>query len=137
VVPGSAPATGTVILIVDDDRASLDLMSAYLSGFTNRVLRARDGLEALQQCREVHPRAVVLDIRLPKKDGWEVLAELKQDPATRDIPVIVASIVDERPRGLALGAADYLLKPVRRDQLVESLRRVDALAPAEPAAGTS
>ncbi|MFZ2014228.1 MAG: GAF domain-containing protein [Nocardioides sp.] len=137
VVPGSAPATGAVILIVDDDRASLDLMSAYLSGFTNRVLRARDGLEALQQCREVHPRAVVLDIRLPKKDGWEVLAELKQDPATSDIPVIVASIVDERPRGLALGAADYLLKPVRRDQLVESLRRVDALAPAEPAAGTS
>ena len=137
VVPGSAPATGSVILIVDDDRASLDLMSAYLSGFTNRVLRARDGLEALQQCREVHPRAVVLDIRLPKKDGWEVLAELKQDPATSDIPVIVASIVDERPRGLALGAADYLLKPVRRDQLVESLRRVDALAPTAPAAGTS
>ena len=54
---------------------------------------------------------MVLDIRLPEMDGWEVLAELKADPATSDIPVIVASIVDERPRGLALGAADYLLKP--------------------------
>jgi CheY-like chemotaxis protein len=111
-------------------------MSAYLSGFTNRVVRARDGVEALQQCRELHPTAVVLDIRLPRKDGWEVLAELKADPATSEIPVIVASIVDERQRGLALGAADYLLKPVRRDQLVESLRRVDALAPLEPGAGT-
>jgi signal transduction histidine kinase/ActR/RegA family two-component response regulator/putative methionine-R-sulfoxide reductase with GAF domain len=136
-VHADAPAAGALILVVDDDRASLDLMSAYLSGFTNRVLRARDGVEALQQCRELHPRAVVLDIRLPKKDGWQVLAELKADPATNAIPVIVASIVDERPRGLALGAADYLLKPVRRDQLVESLRRVGALAPVEPIAGTS
>jgi CheY-like chemotaxis protein len=65
-------------------------------------------------------------------DGWEVLTELKGDPDTSSIPVIVASIVDERARGLALGASDYLLKPVRRDQLVESLRRVDALAAAEP-----
>jgi signal transduction histidine kinase/ActR/RegA family two-component response regulator/putative methionine-R-sulfoxide reductase with GAF domain len=131
VVPGSGPANGAAILIVDDDRASLDLMSAYLSGFANRVLRARDGVDALRQCRQVHPTAVVLDIRLPKKDGWSVLSELKADPETSSIPVIVASIVDERARGLALGASDYLLKPVRRDQLVESLRRVDALAAAE------
>ena len=129
---GSVPPNGAAILIVDDDRASLDLMSAYLSGFANRVLRARDGVDALRQCRELHPTAVVLDIRLPKMDGWEVLTELKGDPDTSSIPVIVASIVDERARGLALGASDYLLKPVRRDQLVESLRRVDALAAAEP-----
>jgi DNA-binding response OmpR family regulator len=77
---------------------------------------------------------VVLDIRLPKKDGWEVLAELQADSRTSSIPVIVASIVDERARGLALGASEYLLKPVRRDQLVESLRRVDALAITEPGA---
>jgi len=128
---GQGPANGAAILIVDDDRASLDLMSAYLSGFANHVLRARDGVDALRQCREVHPTAVVLDIRLPKKDGWDVLTELKADPDTSSIPVIVASIVDERARGLALGASDYLIKPVRRDQLVESLRRVDALAATE------
>jgi signal transduction histidine kinase/ActR/RegA family two-component response regulator len=133
VVPrGPGQPNGAAILIVDDDRASLDLMSAYLSGFANRVLLARDGVDAIRQCREIHPTAVILDIRLPKKDGWEVLAELKGDPGTSAIPVIVASIVDERARGLALGASDYLLKPVRRDQLVESLRRVDALAAADP-----
>jgi signal transduction histidine kinase/ActR/RegA family two-component response regulator/putative methionine-R-sulfoxide reductase with GAF domain len=126
------PSSGAAILIVDDDRASLDLMSAYLSGFDNRVLRARDGIDAVRQCQDAHPSAVVLDIRLPKKDGWDVLAELKADPGTRTIPVIVASIVDDRARGLALGASDYLLKPVRRDELIESLRRVDALASAEP-----
>jgi signal transduction histidine kinase/ActR/RegA family two-component response regulator len=134
---GTVPPNGAAILIVDDDRASLDLMSAYLSGFANRVLRARDGVDALRQCRELHPTAVVLDIRLPRMDGWEVLTELKGDPGTSSIPVIVASIVDERARGLALGASDYLLKPVRRDQLVESLRRVDALAAAEPGPSTS
>jgi signal transduction histidine kinase/ActR/RegA family two-component response regulator len=137
VQPGSVPADGNSILLVDDDRASLDLMSAYLSGFTTRVLRARDGIDALRQCREVHPTAVVLDIRLPEMDGWDVLTELKADPGTSSIPVIVASIVDERARGIALGAADYLLKPIRRDQLVESLRRVDALAVADPGPSNS
>jgi CheY-like chemotaxis protein/anti-sigma regulatory factor (Ser/Thr protein kinase) len=131
---GSAGTHGAAILLVDDDRASLDLMSAYLSGFTNPVVRARDGVDALRQCRELHPAAVVLDIRLPEKDGWEVLAELQADSRTSSIPVIVASIVDERARGLALGASEYLLKPVRRYQLVESLRRVDALAITEPGA---
>ena len=124
-------SNGSAILIVDDDRASLDLLSAYLGGFANRVMRARDGVDALRQCREARPSAVVLDIRLPKKDGWAVLTELKADPETSRIPVIVASIVDERARGLAMGASDYLLKPIRRDQLIESLRRVDALTLAE------
>jgi CheY-like chemotaxis protein len=137
VAPGSGPVDGAAILLVDDDRASLDLMSAYLSGFTTSVLRSRDGVDALRQCREVHPRAVVLDIRLPELDGWDVLTQLKADPDTSAIPVIVASIVDERARGLALGASDYLLKPILRDQLVESLRKVDALATAGPGAGPS
>jgi CheY-like chemotaxis protein len=78
--------------------------------------------------RRDHPAAVVLDIRLPRRDGWEVLAALKADRETSDIPVVVASIVDERPRGLALGAAEYLLKPVRREDLVSALYRVGALS---------
>jgi CheY-like chemotaxis protein/anti-sigma regulatory factor (Ser/Thr protein kinase) len=115
------------VLIVDDDRASLDLMTAYLSGFATHVIRAQDGVEALELVRRHQPAAVVLDIRLPKKDGWDVLTELKADAGTAHIPVVVASIVDDRTRGLALGAAAYLLKPVRRDQLVDALRQVGAL----------
>ena len=68
----------------------------------------------------------MLDIRLPGIDGWEVLEALKADPATRGIPVVVVSILDERPRGMALGAAEYLVKPVGRET-VGALRRVGAL----------
>jgi CheY-like chemotaxis protein len=117
-----------VVVLVDDDRASLDLLSAYLDGSGTRVLRARDGVEALEQIRKVAPVAVVLDIKLPRLDGWEVLAELKADPTTAAIPVVIASVVDDRPRGLAEGADEYLLKPIRRDELVDALRRLGALA---------
>jgi signal transduction histidine kinase/ActR/RegA family two-component response regulator len=115
------------VVLVDDDRASLDLLSAYLDGSGTRVLRARDGIEALEQVRNALPVAVVLDIKLPRLDGWQVLAELKADPATAAIPVVIASVVDDRPQGLALGADEYLLKPIRRDELVDALRRVGAL----------
>jgi CheY-like chemotaxis protein len=121
-----------VVVLVDDDRASLDLLSAYLDGSGTRVLRARDGIEALEQVRKVLPVAVVLDIKLPRLDGWQVLAELKTDPATAAIPVVIASVVDDRSRGLALGADEYLLKPVRRDHLVDALRSVGALPGPEP-----
>jgi signal transduction histidine kinase/ActR/RegA family two-component response regulator len=116
-----------VVVIVDDDRASLDLLSAYLDGSGTRVLRARDGVEALELIRKVSPVAVVLDIKLPRLDGWEVLAQLKADPVTAAIPVVIASVVDDRPRGLALGADEYLLKPIRRDELLDALRRAGAL----------
>jgi signal transduction histidine kinase/ActR/RegA family two-component response regulator len=120
-----------VIVIVDDDRASLDLMSAYLDGSPTRVVRAWNGVEALELIRKVLPAAVVLDIKLPRLDGWQVLAELKADSATAAIPVVIASVVDDRPRGLSLGADVYLRKPVSRDELLDALRRVGAMEGAE------
>ena len=116
-----------VVVLVDDDRASLDLMSAYLDGSPVRVIRVTDGVEALELIRKVLPAAVVLDIRLPRLDGWHVLTELKAAPVTAAIPVVIASVVDDRHRGLALGADVYLLKPVSRDELVDALRDVGAL----------
>jgi signal transduction histidine kinase/CheY-like chemotaxis protein len=120
-----------IVVLVDDDRASLDLLSAYLDGSPTRVRRAWNGVEALELIRTVVPAAVVLDIKLPRLDGWQVLAELKADPATAAIPVVIASVVDDRPRGLALGADVYLRKPVRRDELLDALRRVGAMEGAE------
>jgi DNA-binding response OmpR family regulator len=70
---------------------------------------------------------VVLDILLPGLDGWQVLARLREDPATVGIPVVVVSVVDDRARGTELGAAAYLVKPLDRDELVTALRRVGAL----------
>jgi CheY-like chemotaxis protein/anti-sigma regulatory factor (Ser/Thr protein kinase) len=119
-----------VVVIVDDDRASIDLLSAYLDGLPVQVVRARDGVEALEVIRRVLPAAVVLDIGLPRLDGWGVMTELNSDPATAAIPVVVASVDDDRARGMALGAEAYLLKPVGRDELVDALRR--AGVPVEP-----
>jgi signal transduction histidine kinase/ActR/RegA family two-component response regulator len=138
VVRAGAPQLGSTgehgaprgrLLLVDDDRASLDLMNAYLTGTGLELVRARDGDEALVLARRMHPSAVVLDIRLPKLDGWRVLQELKRDASTAAIPVIIASIVDEPARGRTLGAAGYLTKPVGREDLLDALRRVGVPGP--------
>ncbi|MCV7172963.1 GAF domain-containing protein [Mycobacterium manitobense] len=113
-----------VVVLVDDDRASLDLITAYLEGSPVRVLRASDGAQALDLVRRVLPAAVVLDLRLPVVDGWQVLAELKADRDTAGIPVVIASVVDDRIRGMTLGAHAYLRKPVSRDEVVNALRSV-------------
>ena len=67
---------------------------------------------------------MVLDIQLPGLDGWEVLSALRQDPSTAHTPVIVVSVLDERTRGTALGAEEYLVKPVSRDDVLAALSRV-------------
>ena len=120
VSPNGGSAVPT-ILLVDDDRASLDLNSAYLDGSPTRVLRAKDGVEALEMARKELPAAVVLEIGLPRLDGWQVLAELKADPTTAAIPVVIATAVDDRSRGLALGADAYLRKPIGREELIDAL----------------
>ena len=121
----SVPAGGEVV-VIEDDRPSLDLFSAYLSGASLEVTTARDGPSGLAAVRRTLPDAVLLDIRLPGIDGWAVLKELKAEPQTRDIPVIVVSIVDDRARGAAMGAAAYLVKPVGREELLTALISVGA-----------
>jgi signal transduction histidine kinase/ActR/RegA family two-component response regulator len=121
----AAPLPGsTSIVVIEDDRRSLDLMTAYLSGAALTVVTARDGQSGLEAVRRDRPSAVLLDIRLPGIDGWEVLRALKEDPQTAPIPVVVVSIVDERARGAALGAAGYLVKPVSRDDLLGTLTAI-------------
>ena len=112
-----------LLLLVDDDRASLDLVAAYLEGAPVRLARAHDGEAALRSLAADRPAGVVLDIRLPKIDGWEVLSHLRADPSTADVPVVIVSVVDERARGLEQGATEYLTKPVSRDELVGALAR--------------
>ena len=116
-----------VAVLVDDDRASLDLFCAYLDGAPIRVLRARDGVEGLELVRRALPAVVVLDIKLPGLDGWQVLTELKADPATAQIPVVIASVIDDPSHGMALGADVYLRKPIGREELADALRQVGAL----------
>ena len=84
------------------------------------------GREGLRLARELHPAAITLDVMMPDLDGWTVLAAIKGDPALADIPVILMTILDEKNRGFALGAADYLVKPVDRERLTAILRRSSA-----------
>jgi CheY-like chemotaxis protein len=126
-----APLVGQVV-VIEDDRPSLELLTVYLSGMAGDITVARDGPSGLEAVRRVHPAVVLLDIRLPGIDGWAVLEALKADPDTREIPIVVASIVDERARGLALGAAAYLVKPISREDLRAALTTV-AFLPGSPA----
>jgi signal transduction histidine kinase/DNA-binding response OmpR family regulator len=123
----SAPHGGPLVVVIEDDRRSLDLLRLYLRRAGVEVVGVRDGATGLEVVRQKRPSAVVLDIRIPGMDGWDVLATLKSDPATAPIPVVVVSMVDERGRGFALGAAEYLVKPVSRDNFLSALSRVIAL----------
>jgi DNA-binding response OmpR family regulator len=119
-----AVADPSTVLVIEDDRRSADLFALYLKGAGYRVEVARDGADGLELARVLRPRAVVLDILLPRLDGWDLLARLKADPLTAECPVIVVSMLDERGKGLALGAADYLIKPVSREAMLDALEAV-------------
>jgi signal transduction histidine kinase/DNA-binding response OmpR family regulator len=122
-----ASGPGPTVVVVEDDRRSFDLLRVYLEAAGARVVSARDGVEGLDTVRRLSPAGVVLDILLPGIDGWEVLAQLKADPQTAAIPVVVVSMLDERGRGFALGAAEYLVKPVGKDPLLAALHRAAAI----------
>jgi signal transduction histidine kinase/DNA-binding response OmpR family regulator len=107
----------TTVLIVDDDPAARDLLSANLKGVGYRAVHAASGQEALSLARTIRPDAITLDVMMPKPDGWDVLTALKADADLRDIPVIMVTILSDRGIGLSLGAVDVLTKPVDRAQL--------------------
>ena len=124
---GSQDGRRTVI-VIDDDRRSVDLLTVYLEAVGLSVVSARDGERGVELVKRLKPVSVILDILLPGLDGWQVLDSLKADPTTAAIPVIVVSILDERGRGLALGATEYLVKPVSREEVLEALARCGAEA---------
>ena len=111
------------VLVVDDDSTTRDLLERTLRGAGLRVLTASSGPEALHLARNLLPAAITLDVVMPGMDGWEVLRQLKDDPSTREIPVIMVTMTDDRELGYALGATEFLTKPVERGQLIELLAR--------------
>jgi len=114
---------GPAVLVIDDEPAARELMERFLTREGFRVVSAPGGEEGLRLARELRPHAITLDVMMPGLDGWAVLSALKADPALADIPVIMLTMVDDRNLGYALGASDYLTKPVDRERLVAVLRR--------------
>ena len=122
-VPDSQLATQSVALVVDDDPAVRDLLARFLRAEGFGVLVAASGEEGLRLARQHHPALITLDVLMPGVDGWSVLTTLKGDPATADIPVVLLTILDDRDLGFALGATDYLTKPIQRERLMALVRK--------------
>jgi len=113
-----------VVLVAEDEQDNLYVMKKYLNRCGCAVVFARDGNEVLEKARTFQPIAITLDLVLPKKSGWDVLSELKSDPATRNIPVIIASVLDNEERGYCLGAYRYLVKPIKETDLSDCIHQI-------------
>ena len=118
----SGPDQAATILLIDDDPQVHDLLGHMLGREGYRVEHATSGPDALTMVQKVRPAAILLDVMMPQVDGWTVLSALKRDPKLAAIPVIIVSMLDERPLGMSLGAAEFLTKPLDRSRLVETLR---------------
>jgi DNA-binding response OmpR family regulator len=99
------------------------LLGAYLSRLGYRAALASDGEQGLDMARRLRPRTIILEVMLSGTDGWTVLYKLKHDEHLQVIPVIIASLAEDRSIGDALGAADYVSKPVNRARLAWVLER--------------
>ncbi len=115
--------TGDTVLVIDDDPAARDLMRRFLAKEGFHPETAASGEEGLRLAKTVHPVAITCDVMMPGMDGWAVLQALKADPELSDIPVIMLTMVDDKNLGYALGANDYLTKPLDRDRLSAILKR--------------
>ncbi len=115
-----------LVLVIEDDAKAAELLRLYLAEAGYTVALARDGREGLEKVKRLHPGAVILDVLLPKVDGWAFLTQMKADPATKDVPVIITSIVDQKGKGFALGAVQYLVKPVHKEELLRELSALSA-----------
>ena len=110
-----------LVLVSEDDRPTSEILTINLVNSGYSVAHAYDGIEAVEKAKSLKPFAILLDIMLPKKDGWDVLNELKTDKDTKNIPVIITSIIDNKDLGFALGATDYLIKPIEKESLIHTL----------------
>ena len=117
-------ASRPVILVASESDGLNHLLKVYLSGDRYDVIMANDGPELLRKAKEQKPFSIVMGIRLRKIDGWEVLKELKRGAETRDIPVVIVSAANDKELGFALGAVDYLEKPVDKTRLLQTLGRL-------------
>jgi CheY-like chemotaxis protein/anti-sigma regulatory factor (Ser/Thr protein kinase) len=115
--------TSESVLVIDDDANIRDMVVRLVTKEGYKVMAAASGPEGLEMARTFRPSVITLDVMMPEMDGWSVLAELKADVELADIPVIMLTVLDEKNLGYALGASDYVTKPVDRERLVPILKK--------------
>src|SRR5205814_10601237 len=113
---------------VEDNLAARELLGVYLTKAGYGMQWVEQAADVVPRARQSKPVAITLDLLLKDEMSWPVLKHLKADPQTRDIPVVIVSILDEQPTGFALGASAYLTKPLARQELLDTLQRVGARA---------
>ena len=123
VVSQLTAAQGVQVLCIDDDPDVIEILRKYLIPEGYSIAGALSGDEGLEIAAKIKPALITLDIMMPKKDGWQVLRELKENPATRDIPVIIHSIVDNKPLAMSLGAVDAMMKPADPKHLLALVKK--------------
>ncbi len=111
-----------LVLVVDDEVPARELLASYLDP-EYRTVMAESGAEAVKNAQQLQPDAITLDVLMPGGSGFETLVALRKNPETANIPIIIVSIVDQKQVGFALGAADYLIKPIRKPVLLETIRK--------------
>jgi Na+/proline symporter/signal transduction histidine kinase/CheY-like chemotaxis protein len=116
-------AAQPTILVIDDDPYMHDLMQRVLNKEGYHVITTDNGETGIELAREVKPIAITLDIMMPGMDGWAVISILKADPEVQDIPIIMTTMIDDRNLGFALGASEYLVKPVQRERLLNIIQQ--------------
>jgi len=126
---GRRSPTAGCVLVIDDDATARELIADHLKAEGFSVVTAAGGVEGLKLAKDLRPTAITLDVIMPDLDGWSVLAALRRDPELAEIPVIMITIVDEQRRGVALGAAGYLTKPIDRERLHRLVSRFRAPVP--------
>jgi len=116
------------ILVIDDDADIRITIGEYLKSRGYNVVYADNGINGVNLAKELQPFAITLDLLLPNKDGWTVLKELKEDPSTKDIPVILVSIISDKNLGYGLGAFEYFVKPLSHKELLSALNKLENYA---------
>ena len=119
------PEDRKVILAIDDDPQVIGLYERYLNSQGYFVVPLTDPAKAKERILELQPYAVTLDIMMPNTDGWTVLTSLKSDPETRQIPIVICSIMEQTDKGFNLGASDYLVKPILEEDLVDAINKLN------------
>lgn len=123
VTPNLSSREKPLVLIVDDEAPARDLLVSYLEPEGFQTVTASSGAEGIMKASKLLPDAITLNMLMPGKNGWDTLYRLKTNATTSAIPIVIVSVVDNRERGFALGAAEYLVKPVQKDVLVSALEK--------------
>jgi CheY-like chemotaxis protein len=114
-----------LVMCIDDDPGVITLYKRYLEKQDYQVIGVTDPTKAVEEAKRLLPYAITLDVMMPRKDGWDVLADLKKTPEISNTPILVCSIIQDKTRGFSLGAADYLVKPITEDELRRALERLN------------